>query len=127
MSNSIFVVDDNADYRKALRTFFESKSDWTVCGEATNGAEAVEQAQTLYPDLIVMDFAMPVMNGLEAASQLKYLHPGVPILLLTAFGDRFLADLAYKAGVGAVISKGDPETLENCARILLKYKSTITQ
>jgi CheY-like chemotaxis protein len=123
MSKSILVVDDSLMCRNVLRKFFESRCSWTVCGEAADGAEGVEKAQQLHPDLIVLDFAMPVMNGLEAASRLRRIQPGVPILLLTAFGDRFLAELAYKAGVAAVISKGDPNTLENCARILLKYTS----
>jgi DNA-binding NarL/FixJ family response regulator len=121
MSCSILVVDDSTAYRKALKAFFESKCSWTVCGEAADGREAVEKAERLHPDLIVLDFSMPVLNGLEVAARLKHIRPTVPILMLTAFGDRFLAEMAYKAGVGAVIAKGDPQTLENCARLLLRH------
>lgn len=121
MTKSVLLVDDSPSVRDALRKFLEEGCEVKVCGEAENGLDALEKVEELRPDLIVLDFAMPRMNGLEVADKLKCISPLVPILLLTAFGDRFLAELAYKAGVGAVISKGDLKTLRSCVNILLKY------
>ena len=124
MLRSILVAGGSRVYRKTLRPLLEKRCGGAICGEAGDGADAIEQAMQLRPDLIVLDFAMPGLNGLEAAGRLKQLQPGVPILMLTSFGDGFLAELAYKAGVAAVVSKADARALENCVRVLLKYGSS---
>ena len=67
----VLIVDDNAFLRHALCEIFKRESDFQVCGEAENGKEAIEKAWELHPDLIVLDLAMPVMNGLEAARVLR--------------------------------------------------------
>src|SRR5437016_13578448 len=78
MAKAVLIVDDNALIRQALCEMFKREADFEVCGEAENGQEAIEKAQQLHPDLIVMDLSMPVMNGIEAASVLKSLMPTVP-------------------------------------------------
>ena len=90
-------------YVKVLREMFAAAR--FVCKEAENGAQAVEQAENLKPDLIVMDFSMPVMNGLEAASVFKKRLPKTPIIMLTMFATKQFAKLAVAAGVTEVISK----------------------
>jgi YesN/AraC family two-component response regulator len=65
MSKSILIVDDDKQVRNLLRSFVESRTHFDVCGEAVNGLDGIEKARTLHPDLIVMDFTMPVMNGLK--------------------------------------------------------------
>ena len=75
MAKAVLVVDDNALIRQALCELFKREADFEVCGEAENGREAIEKAQQLHPDLIVMDLSMPVMNGIEAARVLKGLMP----------------------------------------------------
>jgi len=69
------LVDDNVVVRAAVRRLFDSHPDFEVCGEAENGREAVEKAENLKPDLIILDLAMPVMNGLEAAPLLRRCCP----------------------------------------------------
>jgi DNA-binding NarL/FixJ family response regulator len=73
----VLVVDDNPLVRQALCEAFKREADFDVCGEAENGLEAIDQANFLQPHLIVMDFSMPVLNGLEAVRLLKDLMPRV--------------------------------------------------
>jgi DNA-binding NarL/FixJ family response regulator len=67
--------------------FLESQLDLEVCGKAVDGIDAIEKARALKPDLVVLDLAMPRMNGLEAASQLKAMMPQLPIVLFTIYDD----------------------------------------
>src|SRR5713101_7284608 len=78
MAKTILIVDDNAYIRPALCGLFKRESDFEVCGEAENGKEAIAKALELHPNLIVLDLSMPVMNGLDAARELKRLMPTVP-------------------------------------------------
>jgi DNA-binding NarL/FixJ family response regulator len=78
-----------------------------VCGEAENGVDAIEQAKRLKPDLIIMDVAMPKMNGVEAASVISRTMPNVPIVALTMYEEHFGPALASAVGVKAVVSKSD--------------------
>jgi DNA-binding NarL/FixJ family response regulator len=91
-----------------------------VCGEAENGREAIEKAQELHPDLIVLDLSMPVMNGTDAAKVLKRLMPGVPLIIFSWYSDVFSPEEARSAGVSALVSKSEPISLLVCkARALL--------
>lgn len=99
------IVDDNATIRTSLRAVLERSGDWTVCGEAENGQEGIYQALLLIPDLIVMDLSMPVMNGFQAARELRRLLPNVPILMLTSFSTEFVEAEALSSGIKAVRSK----------------------
>jgi len=69
MVRRILIADDNAVIRRTLRDLFRQESDFEVCGQCENGQEAVEKAQELHPDLIVLDLSMPVMNGLKTISR----------------------------------------------------------
>jgi CheY-like chemotaxis protein len=120
MRKSILIVDDSPAIRHPLRTAFEDISGWEV-GEAANGREAIDKARELNPDLIVLDLAMPVMNGLQAAPVLRRMRPTVPIILFTLYGSKFLEREALSAGVTAVVSKDAAvKTLVNQARDLLR-------
>jgi DNA-binding NarL/FixJ family response regulator len=105
MTKRIMVVDDNAAVRRALRTLLENQKDWKVYGEAINGRDAVEQAQRLHPDLIVLDLSMPVMNGLQAGRLLHSLMPNVPVILCSLHIDDILQNQAAALGIQAVVSK----------------------
>jgi DNA-binding NarL/FixJ family response regulator len=107
VSHTILIADDNRAIRKGLRELFQSEDDFDVCGEAENGREAVEKAQQLHPDLIVLDLSMPVMNGLEAAGILKKIMAKVPVIIYSAHGDRMSKNEADSAGIWAWISKSD--------------------
>lgn len=101
----IFIVDDNVVVRSYLRRLFESRADFEISGEADNGREAVEKAEELKPDLIILDLVMPVMSGLEAAPLLKQLLPDTPIILFTQQEGSEVELLAQAAGIDAVVSK----------------------
>jgi DNA-binding NarL/FixJ family response regulator len=103
----VLVVDDNPQVRQALCEVFKREADFDVCGEAENGREAIEKAQQLHPDLIVTDFSMPLMNGLEAARVLKSLMPTVPVIIYTSHNGQFVETEALAAGAAAVISKSE--------------------
>jgi DNA-binding NarL/FixJ family response regulator len=118
MVKSILIVDDNTFVRQALRNTFERESDLAVCGEAENGRDAIQQARQLHPDLIVLDLSMPVMNGLDAALELKRLMPFVPIIMYSAFGDGYAKQ--HLSGIAEVVSKSEnASTLMHKARRLL--------
>jgi DNA-binding NarL/FixJ family response regulator len=108
---TVLIVDDHESIRRNLRFHLES-SGFTVCGEAVNGFDAIEKAQSLNPSVVILDLAMPEMNGLEAAAALKYIVPTAPLILLTAHASREVELAAYSAGICAVFSKyGDLEAL----------------
>jgi CheY-like chemotaxis protein len=79
----ILVADDDAHIRKALCEMFEREEDYDLCEQAKNGKEAVEIATRCKPDLIILDFSMPVMSGIQAAKLIRAKMPGVPIILFT--------------------------------------------
>jgi DNA-binding NarL/FixJ family response regulator len=107
MPKRILIVDDGAPVRDVLRAFFEARTNFEICGEAENGVDAIEKAKQLHPDLILLDLAMPMMNGAEAASVLHSLMPKVPIVLYTMYDESFGRSLASAVGVTAVVSKPD--------------------
>jgi NarL family two-component system response regulator LiaR len=107
---SILIVDDSPLIRRSLRTLFEQQPDWAVCGEAENGCEGIDKAQTLHPDLIVLDLAMPRLNGIDASRMLKRLMPATPIVMFTTFTNPFVKEAALGAGVQAVIDKSEGAT-----------------
>jgi DNA-binding NarL/FixJ family response regulator len=113
----IFLADDSAVVRKSMRRMFE-QAGWTVCGEASDGREAIAMAQELRPDVVVLDLSMPVMNGLTAAHVLKEIMPATPLILFTSFGNLLtVADLKL-AGFSASISKSDAGKLVSTAQHL---------
>ncbi len=111
MAKSILIVDDNAYIRRALCELFKHESDFELCGEAENGKEAIAKAQELHPDLIVLDLSMPVMNGLDAARELKWLMPTIPLIMYSAFGDRLVEQQARLVGISELVSKSQPAAI----------------
>jgi len=107
MLKRILVVDDNAPIRGLVREFIESRPGFEICGEATDGLEGIEKGRELRPDLIVMDFLMPGINGLQAAVVLHQIVPNTPIILFTFYKDEISEDLAHAAGVASILSKPD--------------------
>ena len=119
MAKRILIVDDNEGIRRALCGLIETDSDFEVCGAAENGREAIEIAERAKPDLVILDLAMPVLNGLQAAPIITKTVPGVIVMLFTMFEGPRLAEEARSAGVHAVIPKSRPDKLLENARSLL--------
>jgi DNA-binding NarL/FixJ family response regulator len=103
----ILIADDSSTVRRILKMFLQSRKNIRVCGEAANGLEAVEKAKILRPDLVLLDLAMPEMNGVEAASVLKKMMPNVRIIVFTMFSENIGRSLTSAIGVDMVISKPD--------------------
>src|SRR5580765_8136817 len=103
----IMIVDDGPEVRQVIRAVFEARTDYEICGEASNGAEAVEKALALKPDLILLDVAMPMLNGVEVASVLSGTMPNLPVVLYTMYNEMLGLSLASAVGARAVVSKAD--------------------
>jgi DNA-binding NarL/FixJ family response regulator len=102
---SILIVDDNPFVRYQLRKILEAQPDFDVCGEAENGREAIQIAENIRPELIILDLTMPVMNGLDAAHAMRNLMPETKLILFSNHGDAFSDREARSAGFSAVIPK----------------------
>jgi DNA-binding NarL/FixJ family response regulator len=120
MTNGILIVDDNSAFRGAVRTYL-AQQNFEVCGEAVDGADALEKATELAPALITLDLRMPNMNGVEAASVLRGRMPDVRIVLLTMYDEVVgYKSLMSAIGVDAAIAKTDCfNSLAECVRGLL--------
>jgi two-component system nitrate/nitrite response regulator NarL len=101
----VLLVDENPVVRSLVRQLFELEPDFEISGEAENGRDAVEKAENLKPDLIILDLAMPVMTGLDAAPLLRKVVPDARIILFTVQEGREVERLARAARTHAVVSK----------------------
>jgi DNA-binding NarL/FixJ family response regulator len=106
MPVKILIADDDAPIRRLLRRVIEEHADWQVCGEAENGREVLTKIGESSPDLVVMDLAMPQMNGLQAAREICKVAPNLPMLLLTVQQvSKELVQEARSAGFHGAVSK----------------------
>lgn len=119
MPKTVLVADDNAWIRKSLCMMFEIEQDYDLCAEAANGQEAVALAIQHKPDLIVLDFQMPLMNGIEAAYELKRIMPDVPIILFTHYGDTARHAVVGNPPIDLVLAKSDAAHLLAHIRLLI--------
>ena len=103
----ILIADDHSGVRKMLKLLVETQAGWQVCGEAENGQEAIVKASELHPDLIIMDLAMPVMDGIRASRAISTTMPAVPILMHTLHYSAELELEAKKVGVRRVVAKAE--------------------
>ena len=102
----VLIVDDNDDVRRLIQIQLEVGGNYDVVGVAANGLEAVEQATELRPDVVLLDLAMPVMDGLEALPLIKAAVPDVQVIVLSGFDEGPMRDVAMKAGAAKYIEKG---------------------
>jgi DNA-binding NarL/FixJ family response regulator len=103
----ILIADNHDSMRRALRTTVKMHPNWEVCGEATDGREAVDKATQLHPDVVVLDFKMPRADGLKAGSEIRMSMPTVPILMYTLYKTRALEVAAKMVGIRQVVGKED--------------------
>jgi DNA-binding NarL/FixJ family response regulator len=108
LQRRILIADDHSLMRSTLKAALESHPDWQVCAEAKDGLEAVQEAVELMPDIVILDFTMPALDGLRAARKILSAAPAVPILLYTNHASSTLVVEAAKAGVRLVVSKSAP-------------------
>jgi len=108
----LLVADDHALLRQALRVLLEAQDGLEVVGEATNGRDAVDAAERLMPDVVLMDMVMPGLNGIEATRQILKRAPGIKVLILTAYLEDERLLQALRAGAaGYVVKNSDMEEL----------------
>ena len=125
MSHTILIADDSRFIREALCNVLEREEDFEVCGEAENGREAVEKAQELHPDLILLDLSMSVMNGLDATRVLKRMMPEVPVIMFSAYRGSSTEEEALSAGASALVSKFEHiSVLLSTARRALQHQQS---
>jgi DNA-binding NarL/FixJ family response regulator len=86
LSKRILIADDHESVLRGIRVMLESEPGFEVCGDALNGRDAVQKAVALKPDLVVLDFSMPEMDGLQAADEISRLLPNVKLILHTMYG-----------------------------------------
>jgi len=98
-------VDNDDSLRTILRTLFEQSGAFDFCVEATGGTEAIDKARHLLPNLVILDFSLPEMDGLQLAQQLREILPRLPIFMLTADRDLHAEKEALSSGIDAVFSK----------------------
>jgi DNA-binding NarL/FixJ family response regulator len=103
---TILIVDDNPEIRRAVSQAFLSDG-FRICGEADNGRDAIRLCRELRPDIILLDLSMPIMNGLQAAPELRKIAPRTPIVLFTMYGNALQQDQVATLGINLVVSKYD--------------------
>jgi DNA-binding NarL/FixJ family response regulator len=103
----ILIVDDRELMRTALKAIFAMRPQWQVCGEAEDGREAVRKASELKPDLIILDFKIPLANGIQAASEICTTMPSIPIIMYTLYKTNELETAAKLVGIRSVVAKED--------------------
>ena len=102
----VLVVDDHESVRRGVCAILDSHDNLEVCGEAANGTDALEKANALHPQLIVMDISMPGMDGISASREILKLYPQTEIIVLSMHNSKQLIEAARKIGVRGYVTKG---------------------
>ena len=106
----VLIADDHESVRKGVCVILGTRGDIEVCGEASNGREAIDKAKELQPDLIILDITMPVLSGIDAAEVIRTALPRVPILFLSMHQSRQIVAEAKRIGVQGYVRKSEAAT-----------------
>ena len=127
MTYRILLVDDHEVVRKGVRSIFEIRPDWDICGEAADGREAVEEAKRLKPDLVVMDIGMPGLNGLGATRHILRDLPSTQVLILTMHESEQIVWEVLDAGARGFVLKSDAgRELIGAVEAILDHKLSLS-
>src|ERR1700737_815233 len=119
MGSKILIVDDHEVVRQGIRTILRARPQWEVCGEAVNGRDAIVKAESLDPDVIIMDITMPEMSGIEATREISKLKLRAAVLVFTMHESKNLAATVQEAGARGFVLKS------HAARDLLDALETL--
>ncbi|WP_368040501.1 response regulator [Roseicella sp. DB1501] len=108
---NILILDDHGVVRRGLRAMLETRADWTVVGEAADGRAGIELARDLQPDVVIIDIAMPKMNGLDATRHLRQVSPKSAVLIFTMVDSEELIREVFSAGARGYLLKSDADRL----------------
>lgn len=122
----VLIADDHTIVRRGIRALLSTEAGMEVVGEASDGLETVEKAESLHPDVILMDLVMPRLNGIEATRQITERHANIRILVLTSFTADDKVFPAIKAGaLGYLLKDSDPEELVQAIRQVYHGESSL--
>jgi DNA-binding NarL/FixJ family response regulator len=107
MTIRVLIVDDFEDWRCRVRLLFQAQPEWQVIAETSDGPEAIQKAEELRPDLIVLDIGLPKLNGIEAARRIRQLSAGCKIVFLSAHNDLDIVRAAMSTGAQGYVHKRD--------------------
>ena len=105
----ILIAENHDALRGAIRNLLESRSEFEVCGEARDGAQAVEKTAELKPDVVLLSASMPIINGFEAARQIRAASPRSRIVILSSYSDQRLQEEVKNIGAFCYVAKADAE------------------
>jgi DNA-binding NarL/FixJ family response regulator len=108
---NILILDDHGVVRRGLRAMLETRADWTVVGEAADGRTGIDMARDLQPDVVIIDIAMPKMNGLDATRHLRQVSPKSAVLIFTMVDSEELIREVFSAGARGYLLKSDADRL----------------
>lgn len=125
---AILIADDHTVVRRGLRALLETQPAWRICGEASNGTEAVEKAARQQPDVVILDIGMPEMNGVLATVKIREVAPQARVLVLTMHNSEELIQSCLEAGAQGYVLKSDAERdLVSAVEALVQDKTYFTQ
>ena len=125
---AILIADDHTVVRRGLRALLETQPGWTICGEASNGSEAVEKAEKQQPDVVILDIGMPGMNGVLATIRIREVAPQARVLVLTMHNSEELIQSCLEAGAQGYVLKSDAERdLISAVDALIQHKTYFSQ
>jgi DNA-binding NarL/FixJ family response regulator len=114
----ILIADDHESVLRRVGAMLEGDPVWEICGDAIDGREATEKAAKLEPDLVILDFAMPRLNGLQPACEIRKFLPAIPIVMFTLYSSQITAEI-QKQGIFRVANKTESQTLVPALKELL--------